>query len=83
MLECERFEFRIKMGSIKAKIVEAQCDIICLQETKKDSFSDLFIKIFCPASFDTFLFKPAEGTAGGIITISKSSKFVGTLCWDL
>ena len=66
-----------KRGPVKAKIVEANCDIIYLQETKTETFNELFLKIFCPAGCTSFFFKSAIGTAGGLITIWKSSKFSG------
>jgi hypothetical protein len=41
---------------VRSKISETSSDIICLQETKKPSIHIAFIKLFCPPSFDEFLF---------------------------
>lgn len=37
-----------KWESLKNKVTENQCDMICLQETKKEKFDILFIKLFLP-----------------------------------
>jgi hypothetical protein len=53
-----------KLTAIRSKIKEANCDIICLQETKKKKNFDLnFIKSFCPMSFDRFEFIPSIGAS--------------------
>jgi len=61
-----------KWDSVRDKIVESGCDIVCLQETKRESFDLHYIKNFCPPAFDTFEFLPSVGASGGIITIWKS-----------
>ena len=48
-----------KWDSIKNKISEAQFDIVCLQETKKDFLDPLFLKKFCPSNLDTYDFLPS------------------------
>lgn len=47
-----------KWNSIRDRVTESACDVICLQETKKDSFDLSFIKNFCPPVFDSYLFVP-------------------------
>ena len=37
-----------KWDSIRDKIVESGCDIVCLQETKRETFDLQYIKNFCP-----------------------------------
>lgn len=64
-----------KWDSIRDKIVESQCDIICLQETKKELFDLAFVKKFCSPAFDAFEYLPSVRASGGIITIWKSSFF--------
>ena len=66
-----------KWESLKNKVTESQCDVVCLQETKKENFDILFIKLFCPCSFDSFCFIPSVGASGGILIIWKSSIFAG------
>lgn len=64
-----------KWDSVKNKIVEAQCDIVCLQETKKDQFDRLFLKKICPPAFDCFDYLPSVGASGGILIAWKGSLF--------
>lgn len=58
-----------KWDLIRSKVTESQCDIICLQETKKEQFDSNFIRNICPARFDKFEFLPSIGESGGCITI--------------
>lgn len=68
-----------KWNSIRNKISDSACDVICFQETKKESFDLNFIKNFCPPVYDAFLYLASVGASGGIITIWKSS----LLDWQL
>lgn len=69
-----------KWDSIIDKISESRFDVVCLQETKKESFDLAFIKKFCPPSFDEFLYLQSNGTSGGIIiTIWESALLEGHL----
>jgi hypothetical protein len=68
-----------KLTTIKSKIKETNCDIICLQETKKENFDVNFIRTFCPSSFDYFEFITSFGALGGSIIIWKSIRFSGTV----
>ena len=58
-----------KWDCIRDKISELGCDIVCLQETKKEFFDIQFIKKICPSAFDSFEYFPSIGASGGIITI--------------
>jgi hypothetical protein len=53
------------------------CDIVCLQETKKEAFDAAFIRKICPATFDRFELLPSVGASGGILIAWKSSVFDG------
>ncbi|KAJ1253597.1 hypothetical protein BS78_K020200 [Paspalum vaginatum] len=68
-----------KWNSIRDKIIDSRCDIICLQETKKQEFDYLFIKKICPASFNKFEFVPSNGASGGMLVAWKDSLFDGEL----
>jgi exonuclease III len=57
------------------KIMEINCDIICIQETKKESFDDSYIRRFYNRSLDKFAFEPSIGASGGFLTIWKGSHF--------
>lgn len=66
-----------KWESLKNKILESNCDIITIQETKRESFDLFYIKKFCPPSFDAFCFLPSVGASGGILVAWKSALFNG------
>jgi exonuclease III len=64
-----------KWSAIRSKIVESNCDIICLQEIKREVFDHSYLKKFCPVSFDCFEYIPSVGASGGLMVIWKSNKF--------
>lgn len=68
-----------KWNAIRNKITEAQCDIFCLQETKRDFFDLTYIKNFAPLQFDNFEYLPSVGASGGILVAWKGSCFAGEL----
>ena len=41
-----------RQRDVRAKIEESRCSIICLQETKCDTFDIHMIRSFCPRRFD-------------------------------
>ncbi|CAN6270194.1 unnamed protein product [Urochloa humidicola] len=49
--------------------------VICLQETKLSSLSCLQARSFLPATLNTFLDLPANGTKGGILTAWNNNNF--------
>jgi hypothetical protein len=51
--------------------------VICLQETKKETFDALFLKKICPSGFDNFEVLPSVGASGGILIAWKGSVFEG------
>ena len=66
-----------KWDALKKKIEESTCAIICLQETKRESFDHRFIRNFVPRRFDKYDFIPSVGASGGIIVIWNSTIFNG------
>jgi len=58
-----------KWNAIKDRINDSFCDVICLQETKKESFDDAFVRKFCPPTFDQYVVLPSVGASGGAIII--------------
>jgi endonuclease/exonuclease/phosphatase family metal-dependent hydrolase len=68
-----------KWNSLRNNISDSKCDIICIQETKKESFDDSYIRRFCNRSFDKFEFGPSIGASRGFITIWKGSLFDGEI----
>jgi exonuclease III len=71
-----------KGNDIHCVIRESNCDIICLQETKKESFDRADLRRFCPNSFDEFAFVPSIGNSGGFITVWNSSKLDGSVIFQ-
>ena len=58
-----------KWDSIRDTIIESRCDIISLQETKREHFDLQFIKKFCPVGFDSFKFLPLLGHLEGYLQL--------------
>lgn len=71
-----------KWNAIRDRIVDSLCDIVCLQETKREHFDDLFLRNICPASFDKFIYLPSTGASGGSIITWKSILFQGNLVFQ-
>jgi len=67
-----------KWDAVRDRFVESSCDIICLQETKKDSFDKHFVNKICPSDFYAFDYISAIGASGGSIIIWKSCFFSTT-----
>jgi exonuclease III len=72
----------VKWNGIRCAIRESSCDVICLQETKKELFDAAYLKNFCPNHFDSFAFVPSVGNSGGSIIIWKSSKLAGNVIFQ-
>jgi exonuclease III len=70
---------KTKQLALRNVINDCGCDVICLQETKKESFDMAFIKSCCPPCFDDYLYIPSNGASSGIIVIWKSSIFSGMM----
>jgi hypothetical protein len=71
-----------KWNSIRDKIIESRSEIICLQETKRETFDISFIRNFCPPTYDSFEYLPSIGASGGILVIWMSSSFLGNLLFS-
>jgi exonuclease III len=72
----------VKGNGTRCAIRDSRCDIVCLQETKKEFFDRADLRKFCPNSLDTFAFVPSVGNSGGFITVWNSSKLVGTVIFQ-
>jgi exonuclease III len=54
-----------KCLALSNKIDESGCNIICLQETKREIFDMEYLRKFCPKKFDDkFEFLPSVGASG-------------------
>lgn len=68
-----------KWDSVKNKVLQANCEIICLQETKIQNLDLAFLRKIFPPCFDDFLYVPSVGASGGVLTAWNSQLFSGTL----
>jgi len=68
-----------KWNATRAKINESSCQILCLQETKRENFDILYLKKFCSKHLNAFAFSPSVGASGGIITIWNGNMFDGNI----
>ena len=57
-----------RQRSLKEKVIESQCSVLCLQETKLSSCSRSIMKSVCPQGFDQFVESPSSGASGGLLT---------------
>ena len=71
--------FEDRQRSVRVKIEESQCSIICLQQTKFEFFDQRAIRKFCPRRFDNFVYSPSVGASGGILVLWCSNVFSGIL----
>jgi hypothetical protein len=71
-----------KWNAIRCSIRDAGCEVVCLQETKKEFFDLAYLKNFCPAPFDSFAFVPSMGNSGGFVIIWKSSRLTGNVIFQ-
>lgn len=63
-----------KWDAVKSKVSESKCDILCLQETKKEFFDLAYVKKFCPPCMDDFVFLPSVGNSGGSLIAWNTSR---------
>ena len=59
------------------KVLQSNCNVLCLQETKKVNFDSNYIRKFCPRRLNQFAFQPSIGNSGGLITIWNGQHFSG------
>jgi exonuclease III len=66
-----------RWNDIRQKIDESSYNVICFQETKRESFDHAYLHNFYPRRFSHFAFSPSIGSSGGIITIWNGNLFSG------
>ena len=70
------------MGIITNLVIlidEANADIICIQETKREFFDAKYIKQFCPRRINQFEFLPSVGVSGGSLLPGMSLYLLGII----
>ena len=68
--------------AIYNKIEESGCSILCLQETKRETFDLQYIRKFCPKRFNKFSFLPSNGASGGLLVVWNDSIQSGELAFE-
>lgn len=71
-----------KHDAVRVRILEGDCSVVCLQETKLPSFDLAYVKKFVPQRLDHFAFVPASrvaGNSGGLLTIWDGVLFTGSV----
>jgi hypothetical protein len=69
--------------ALTSKIEESGCDIICLQETKRENFDMDYLKQFCLKRFNKFEFLlPSIGASGGLLIVWNGSLFTRVLSFQ-
>ena len=61
------------------KANESNCSIMCLQETKRETFDHAYLRNFCPRRLNQFAYSPSIGSSGGIVTIWNGNLFNGKM----
>src|SRR4051812_9367782 len=54
---------RDKWLALKDKIAESNCDVICIQQTKRGLFEQRYIHNFCSRSHNKFDYIPSNGAS--------------------
>jgi exonuclease III len=68
-----------RWNDIRQGIDETDCNMICLQETKRENFDQAYLRNFCPKNRNQFAYTPSVGNSGGIITVWNGNLFNGIL----
>jgi hypothetical protein len=71
-----------KWNALASKIEESNCDIICIQETKREHFDGQYLKKICHKKFNEFVFLPLVLASGGMIIIWNGTLFKGELLFQ-
>ena len=64
------------------KVDESGCNILCLQETKREHFDSAYIRKFCPKRLNKFAFLPAVGASGGLLIVWNDSLLEGEVVFQ-
>ena len=68
-----------RWDDIANKISESNCNIICMQETKRETFDNAYLRKFCSRRLNMFSYSPSVGNSGGLITIWNGNAFNGSV----
>ncbi|PNT61147.1 hypothetical protein BRADI_5g10876v3 [Brachypodium distachyon] len=69
-----------KRDAVKPHASSSACAILCLQETKRASFDQFFIRLLAPRNLDCFAYSPSlglVGNSGGLLMVWDVACFSG------
>jgi hypothetical protein len=69
----------VKWNAIRCSIRDSRCDVICLQETKKDFFDSVYLKTSVLPNLILLLLSPRWGTWEVQLSSGKAQNFQGML----
>ena len=52
-----------RWDDIRKNVDESNCNVMCFQETKRETFDLAYIKKFCPKRFNQFSYSPSIGSS--------------------
>ena len=64
------------------KVDESGCNILCLQETKREHFDSAYIRKFCPKRLNKFAFLPSIGASGGLLVVWNDNLLQGEVVFQ-
>jgi exonuclease III len=70
-----------KQNTVRAKIQESSCSVLCIQETKKEIIDWSLMKKIAPKTFSNFAFVPSVRASEGILMSWNDSTLKGVL-WN-
>ena len=56
-----------RQRTVREKVSESQCSVVCLQETKLQDVSMNIVRQCLGNTYESFFYLPAAGTRGGIL----------------
>jgi exonuclease III len=68
-----------KWDALRDKISESACQVLCIQETKRETFDSFYTKKLCPRYLDEFASSPSIVASGGFLIVWNSSVFYGNV----
>lgn len=72
-----------KCRSVREKVGESGCSVLCLQEAKKDHFDNSFIRKIVQRQFDKFVFSPSTRASRGLLIVWNSALFLAQIVHQL
>jgi exonuclease III len=68
-----------KWDALRDKISDSACQVLCIQETKRETFDSFYTKKLCHRYLDEFASSPLVVASDGFLTVWNSSVFYGNV----